>query len=115
MTGHGSCFCPSIRPAAPGLFEVFLDFLVCHSQCSFPCLDAFLHLHQLLDLGLDALGFLVDPILLRLYLLRSVVRPLEFLLVPFELLLQQLSASKYRLFVAHHRQRFLQDVDFLLS
>ena len=49
----------------------FLDFLARHSHRFFPCLEVFLRLHQLLDLGLDALGLPVDPILFRLHLLCS--------------------------------------------
>ena len=52
-----------------------------------------LHLHQLFDIGLNAFCLSVDPILFRFYLRGSVLRTLEFLLVPLELLFQHLSAS----------------------
>ena len=71
-------------------------------------------LSDLLNISIDALGLLVDPILLSLDVLFRILRAIELLLMPLELLFQQPSASECRLFVAHACQR-LQDVDFLLD
>ena len=70
-----------------------LDILESYSQSFFPSSKVLLHLRQLCALGLDAFGFPVDPILIGLDVLRSVLRAIEFLLVFLELFSQNSLAS----------------------
>ena len=65
-----------------------LDFLVGNTHVFFLDTEILLHLRQLRALGLDAFGFPVDPILFGLDVLRSVLRAIEFLLVPLEFFFQ---------------------------
>ena len=70
-----------------------LDFLVSNTQGFFLDSEVLLHLRQLRALGLDAFGLTVDPVLLGLDVLRSILRAIGFLLVPFELFFQNALAS----------------------